>query len=78
MPKLPFMVQAKSSNVGQIGHDAQGMHVIFKGGARYLYEGVPAEVYHEALAAESLGKFIAQRIKGQYRFVKFDAASNAA
>lgn len=57
----------KSSNVKSIGYDmaAQELEVEFNSGV-YVYSGVPAQVYGELMAAESIGKYIAANIKGKF------------
>lgn len=58
-----------SSNIEAIGHDAEKgeLHVQFKGGKRYVYEDVPAELHDRMAAAESAGRFHYAHIKGKYR-----------
>lgn len=72
MAKHPSFINVVSSNVHSIGHheDEGRLHVKFKSGAHYVYEGVPRSVYVEALASGSVGKFIANRIKGQFKHEK--------
>lgn len=69
---LPSMKEIKSSNVKAIGHDAvkNELHVQFRGGGHYVYEGVPNDKMAKLLAADSVGKFIGEHIKGVHNFRK--------
>jgi len=47
----------------------QELTVIFKSnGARYVYEGVPQNIYDHLLAADSIGRFFLKHIKEHYPF----------
>jgi hypothetical protein len=58
----------ESSNLAAIGYDAESktLQVDFKNGKRWQYPNVPAELFAEFQAAESVGKFFAARIKSQF------------
>ena len=60
-----------SSNISSIGYDedSQTLEIEFHSGAVYQYFDVPSLVYQEMEAA-SKGQFLAQHIKGNYRYVK--------
>lgn len=63
----------KSSQIAQIGYDAekQVLEIEFKGkGAVYQYSDVPKEVHTGLLAADSVGKYFNENIKGAYKFTK--------
>ena len=62
------MVAVNSSNIAQIGHDAEWarLHVQFKNGATWVYQGVESETYEQMLKAESVGKFFNAVIKPHY------------
>ena len=68
------MENVESSNVEAVGYDyvEEVMRVRYKGGKAYDYMGVPADKYAEALAAPSLGKFLAAEIKPVYRCEKVE------
>lgn len=51
--------------------------VEFTGGVQYEYEAVPYELYQRLIAARSAGKFLNERIEGNYQFRKVKDASNA-
>lgn len=40
----------------------------FKKGKKYNYYNVPVEVWNEALKAESIGRFMNEKIKGNFEF----------
>lgn len=62
----PHMIPVQSSNVESIGHDGKAMHVRFKGGSHYVYADGPTDKYHSALGADSVGKFVAEHLKGKH------------
>jgi len=67
------MQYVESSNVEQIGYDADAMelHVTFKKGSiTYVYEAVPKELYEALLAAASIGSFLNREIKPVFSFHK--------
>lgn len=47
------------------------LKVVFKGGATYLYSGVPLSVYKSFLMSESKGSFISTKLKG-YPYKKIE------
>lgn len=62
----------QSSNISSIGYDAasQTLEVEFLNGGVYQYFGVPQNVYQGIMAASSHGEYLAQHIKGHYRYSK--------
>jgi hypothetical protein len=50
--------------------DTAVLKVVFLSGMVYEYQGVPAQVYAEMRAARSKGKFLNERIKSNYPFIK--------
>lgn len=80
MEAAVWMVQDKeivafdveSSNIARVGHDGEKtLYVAFKdrrdgSGRWYRYDGVPYELYCEAVRADSVGKFVSSRIKGTF------------
>lgn len=69
---MPDMTYVDSSNVEQIGYDADNMelHVIFKDGALYVYTNVPVQIYEELLGAPSKGSYLNREVKGVYDYDK--------
>lgn len=60
------MQKVTSSNIAAIGWSAGNLLVEFKSGDTWGYAGVPQETYKEMSAAESVGKYFGQHIKGKY------------
>lgn len=61
-----------SSNIASIGYDAnsQTLEVEFLNGGVYQYFDVPQHIYDGIMSADSHGQYLAQNIKGVYRFSK--------
>ncbi|MFC0264790.1 MULTISPECIES: KTSC domain-containing protein [Bacteroidota] len=61
-----------SSNIASIGYDAdsQTLEIEFLNGGVYQYFDVPQYVHEELMNASSHGQYLAQNIKGVYRFSK--------
>lgn len=60
----------ESSNVSKFGYDEEfnKLTVEFKNGNMYEYFDVPVFVYESMKSAPSKGQFLAQEIKGKYRY----------
>ena len=69
---MPDMIYVDSSNIEQIGYDGDNMelHVIFKGGALYVYSNVPVQIYEELQGAPSKGSYLNREVKGTYHYDK--------
>ena len=65
----------QSSNICVVGYDASKalLEIQFRGGGTYQYEGVPADVHKELLAADSVGRFFMREIRDKYPTVKLTA-----
>lgn len=61
-----------SSNVASVGYDENSatLEIEFKNGATYQYFDVPENVFTELRDADSVGGYLAARIKGTYRYSK--------
>lgn len=61
-----------SSNIASIGYDvnSQTLEVEFLSGGVYQYFDVPEQVYTDLMNASSHGQYLAQNIKGHYRYSK--------
>jgi hypothetical protein len=61
-----------SSNIASIGYDAnsQTLEVEFLNGGVYQYFDVPHHIYNGIMSADSHGQYLAQNIKGVYRYSK--------
>lgn len=62
----------ESSNISRIGYDedSQVLYVEFKNGSTYQYFDVPETVFEQMKAAPSKGSFVAQVLKGTYRYAR--------
>lgn len=70
-------IDVESSTVEKIGYhfDKNILFVKFSAGGGYLYENVPAEVFHNLLISESKGSYIHKNIKNKYEFTKVETLS---
>lgn len=61
-----------SSNIASIGYDAdsQTLEIEFLNGGVYQYFDVPQNTHNELMNASSHGQYLAQYIKGVYRYSK--------
>jgi len=60
----------QSSNIASIGYDeaTSTLEIEFLNNSVYQYFDVPQYIYNELMEAESHGKYLAQNIKGIYRY----------
>lgn len=65
-------IAGNSSNIERFKYDAisQVLAVEFKNGGVYNYFDVPESVFEEMKNAGSRGQYLAQRIKGAYRYAR--------
>lgn len=65
---MPVQEISASSALERVAYNpaAGELSVWFTGGRRYIYAGVPAELYRALCAAESAGAFVNARIKGRF------------
>ena len=61
-----------SSNVASIGYSRhlRALEIEFVRGAVYRFLDVPRSVYRDLMTTSSKGHFIAENIRGKYRFVR--------
>lgn len=61
-----------STNVASMTYEPESLVLLieFRNGGVYRYPGVRPDVWRDALAAESIGKFIGARIRGKYESSK--------
>lgn len=64
------MVPVQSSNVAAIGYLKPTLYVRFNNGGEYKYSGVPEALFHDFMAADSKGSFLASHIKGHFPYAK--------
>jgi hypothetical protein len=63
-----------SSNIDAVAHDPKTntLHVRFKGGGVYAYQGVDAEKHAALMNAASVGSYLHAHIKGKHAHSKMD------
>jgi hypothetical protein len=61
-----------SSNIASIGYDenTSTLEIEFLNNSIYQYFDVPQRIYQGLMQADSQGQFLAQNIKGVYRYSK--------
>ena len=61
-----------STNVASVGYSRElhALEIEFTRGAIYRFLNVQPRVYRDLMAAPSKGRFIAENIRGKYRFVR--------
>ncbi len=64
-----------STNVASVGYSRhlRALEIEFTRGAIYRFLDVPPKVHQGLIAARSKGRFIAEYIRGRYRFIKVRA-----
>lgn len=67
---MEYFENFTSSNVAKIGFDNNNsiLEVHFLNGSVYQYFDVPSHVWESFKNADSIGSYLAQHIKGQYRY----------
>lgn len=63
------LVPVSSSSVNAVGYDpdTRMLEIEFRGGRIYRYADVPPQVHAAMMAAGSIGRFVNNNIRGQYR-----------
>ncbi|MCK5601397.1 KTSC domain-containing protein [Candidatus Pacearchaeota archaeon] len=66
------MIDVQSSNLSQVGYDAetQTLGIVFKSGVLYHYENVPQEVFDELIEASSAGRYFNTQIRNSFSCTK--------
>lgn len=64
------LIPVESSNIRAVGWQQNQLFVEFHNGGQYRYANVGESVFHDMLAADSKGHFLADRIKGKYPYQK--------
>jgi len=61
-----------SQNVASVGYDqqTQTLEVEFHNGSVYQYFDVPQHVYQQLVGGVSVGKYLNEEIKGNYRYAR--------
>lgn len=62
----------ESSNITRFSYDEDGqiLTVEFKNGGTYNYFDVPGVIFEQMKSAPSKGQFLAQSVKGVYRYAR--------
>jgi hypothetical protein len=62
------MQYVESSAIEMVGYEPSDMNlaVMWKGGATYLYAGVPQHLYDQLMMAESKGSYVNKYIKPNF------------
>jgi hypothetical protein len=63
-------IPVESSSIVSVGYDADHatLEVEFEGNRVYEYLDVPASVYEALLEADSIGRFVNERVKGVFDY----------
>lgn len=74
------MTAVASSNIEAIGHDPVSgqMHVRFKNGGHYVYDGVDADTHAAVIGAKSVGSALAKTVIGSFDHRKIDPNPKAS
>ncbi len=69
---MSWIETPESSNVARFQYDADSriLTVEFKNGTMYRYFDIPSIVFEQMKSASSKGQFLAQNIKGIYRYAR--------
>ena len=69
---MNWIATPESSNIAGFGYtkERQMLTVEFKNGGRYNYFDIPEHLVSQMKAASSKGQFLAQNIKGRYRYAR--------
>lgn len=69
---MEWIETPQSSNIARFAYEApsQVLTVEFKTGGTYNYFDIPAVIFEQMMAASSKGQFLAQQIKGRFRYAR--------
>lgn len=67
---MEWVETPESSNIARFGYENQILTVEFLNGGTYNYYDVPEMVFEQMKVAPSKGQFLAQSIKGVYRYAR--------
>jgi hypothetical protein len=69
---MNWIESPESSNIARFAYDEanQVLFVEFKNGSVYQYFDVLEQVFQQMMSAPSKGRFLAQVIKGTYRYAR--------
>ena len=65
-------IYVRSSSISHVGYDrrTRTLEVEFRNGRAYQYLGVPPQIYHELMQADSKGIYLNANIKPNYQYAK--------
>jgi hypothetical protein len=68
--RFPGVPQVISAAVDRVDYDdsERVLHILYRGGERYLYHDVPLRKYRALLRSESIGAFVNLHIKPCHRY----------
>lgn len=64
------MIAVSSSNIQSIGYEDETLQIQFLNGTTYQYFEVPLHIFNGLQVADSVGKYLAENVKGIYRYSK--------
>lgn len=69
---MEWIASPESSNIAGFGYEAKTevLTVEFNKGGRYNYFDVPEQIFEGMKAASSKGQYLAQEIKGKFRYAR--------
>ncbi len=69
---MEWIETPQSSNIARFAYEApsQVLTVEFKTGGTYNYFDIPDVIFEQMTAASSKGQFLAQKIKGRFRYAR--------
>ena len=69
---MEWIPTPQSSNIVRFGYDEEGrvLRVEFKNGSVYDYFDVPDQVFNGMKSASSVGQYLAQQVKGAFRYAR--------
>ncbi len=64
--------EVSSSTITRVAYDSTAMtlFVEFRNGTVYEYFDIPQNIYDELIMSPSVGRYLAQNIKGMYRYAR--------
>lgn len=71
---MPKMIPVNSSNVAEVGYDAQNkiVYVRFLNNSMYIYKDVPEAEFNGLLNAPSIGSYLHRNFKNVYPYERIE------
>lgn len=69
---MEWIETPESSNISRLGYDEPNrvLKIEFKNGSLYDYFDVPVNIFEEIRNAPSKGQYLAQQVKGIFRYAR--------